>query len=108
MKTTLEALLQLQELDKHPRRRAVPESADSLRKRIPADVLLHYDRYRARGRKVTATVNNNGVCGGCHVSVTRGLIVALQRGDQIQVCGNCGRYLMLENAPATQAELQHS
>jgi predicted nucleic acid-binding Zn-ribbon protein len=98
MKQILETLFQLQELDDPSKHQAPPETLAALRKRLPQPVLAHYDRCRARRRKSVVVMDGNGVCGGCHMRASRGLLVALQRGDEIQVCENCGAYLLWEAA----------
>lgn len=81
----------------------VEKQAAALREQIPAPILGHYDRLRARGRKGLALVRNQ-VCTGCHMSVPIGKITVIMRGEDIQLCENCGRYLYLEDASvATEA-----
>jgi predicted nucleic acid-binding Zn-ribbon protein len=74
---------------------------EKLRAKIPAQVLGHYDRLAARGKKGVAAVRNQ-VCTGCHVQVPLGVTVTLMHGDDIQICENCGRYLYL--APAVETK----
>lgn len=96
MKELLENLSRLQSFDF-----AETESADAesqiagLRAKIPAQILGHYDRLIARGKKGIVPVRNQ-ICSGCHMRVPLGVILTLQRGDDIQVCDCCGRYLFLE------------
>ena len=65
-----------------------------LRGKIPAQILGHYDRLRARGKKGLAAVTNQ-VCAGCHMRLPLAVIMTLKRGQDMQVCDNCGRYLYL-------------
>jgi len=65
-----------------------------LRSKIPSQILGHYDRLRARGKKGLAVLRNQ-VCGGCHVQVPLGVVMTLKRGQDVQLCENCGRYLYL-------------
>ena len=102
MKETLESLLQLQTLDQAPAGHAGPAQIEATRKRIPEAVLGHYDRLRARGRKPVATASPKGVCGGCHMAVSRGQLAALQRGEAVQICEHCGRCLVYLPALETQ------
>jgi len=62
-----------------------------LRSKIPSQILGHYDRLRARGKKGLAAVRNQ-VCGSCHVQVPLGVVMTLKRGQDVQLCENCGRY----------------
>jgi len=78
--------------------KATETKAAQLRANIPKSILEHYERLRARGRKGIALVRNQ-VCTGCHMGVPIGMISTLMRGTNIQLCGNCGRYLYLP-APA--------
>ena len=65
-----------------------------LRGKIPAQILGHSDRLVARGKKgVTAIRGEN--CSSCHIRVPIGAITTLKRGEDIQLCENCGRYLFL-------------
>ena len=71
----------------------------ALRAKIPTQILAHYDRLRARGKKGVAVVRNQ-VCTACHMNVPRGTIMTLMGGTDIQLCECCGRYLYLPE-PAT-------
>jgi hypothetical protein len=75
-----------------------------LRQKIPAPILGHYDRLVARGKRGVAIVRNQ-VCSGCHMQIPMGTITVIMRGEDIQVCENCGRYLFLPDE--TDAELVH-
>jgi len=66
-----------------------------LRLQIPAPVLSHYDRMRARGKRGMAAVYNQSFA-GCHMRVTKATVIALMHGEDIQICENCGRYLYLQ------------
>jgi hypothetical protein len=72
-------------------------SEAELRARIPVQILGHFDRLVARGKKGVATVRNQ-VCTSCHMSVPIGVIVTLRQGQDIQLCESCGRYLYLPPA----------
>lgn len=105
MKSLMQNLLKLQTLEfgetHDPQAAAV---VAELRGKIPAPILGHYDRLRARGKKGVAAVNHQ-VCMGCHMQVPLGVILTLKHGQDIQLCENCGRYLCLpEENPAAQAE----
>jgi len=71
-----------------------------LRNRIPPQILAHYDRLVARGKKGIAAVHHQ-ICSGCHMSVPIGVILTLRHGDDIQLCENCGRYLYLDGPAET-------
>jgi predicted nucleic acid-binding Zn-ribbon protein len=87
-------------LDEAAKKQGLKRIAE-LRLQIPLPILNHYDRLVVRGKKGLAAVQNQ-TCTGCHVQVTRALVMNLKHGEDIQVCENCGRYLYLapENEPA--------
>jgi predicted nucleic acid-binding Zn-ribbon protein len=96
MKELLQNLLQLQTIEFSE----IENEGDDvrifeLRQKIPAQILGHYDRLVARGKKGIAAVRHQ-TCAACHMNVPLGSILTLQRGDDIQMCGNCGRYLYLD------------
>ncbi len=66
----------------------------ALRLQIPLPILNHYDRLGARGKKGVAAVRHR-ICTGCHVQVTKAVVINLMREEDIQICENCGRYLYL-------------
>ena len=67
---------------------------EELRARVPQQILAHYDRLVARGKKGVAIVRNQ-VCTGCHMRLPIGTINTLMQGQDIQLCDSCGRYLIL-------------
>ena len=66
----------------------------SVRLQIPLPILNHYDRQVARGKRGVAAVRHQ-TCTGCHAPVTEAVAINLRRGEDIQACENCGRYLYL-------------
>lgn len=76
-----------------------------LRETIPAQVLGHYDRLVARGKKGVAVVRNQ-VCTGCHMRLPIGTVNTLMQGADIQLCEICGRYLYLPD-PAESQFVEH-
>ncbi len=95
MKNLIENLLKLQTIELGGAPGAAPKKrAAELRAGIPAPILVHYDRLRARGKKGVAVIKGQ-TCGECHVQVPRNTVLILMNGTDIQLCGNCGRYLCL-------------
>ena len=95
MNSALQDLLELQALEfGETTGKKVEEQAGQLRGKIPLPVLAHYDRLRAREKKGVAVVRNQS-CTGCHMHVPIGQITVLMRGEDIQLCESCGRYLYL-------------
>ncbi|MGO8835927.1 MAG: zinc ribbon domain-containing protein [Limisphaerales bacterium] len=95
MNELLQNLIKLQSLqfgaDKNP---GVAGVMMDLRAKIPAQILGHYDRLVARGKKGVAAVHGQ-VCSGCHMQVPLGVVMTIRREEDIQLCENCGRYLYL-------------
>jgi predicted nucleic acid-binding Zn-ribbon protein len=89
---TLFALQQLEEQERPSSR----STAAALRKRIPGQILAHYDTQRARGRRTVAIVHND-ICGECHLRIPIAVAKALVVGADVQICTNCGRYLTLSS-----------
>jgi len=96
MRTTVENLFALQELQLQ----TTPGSAERdakitlLRSKIPAQILGHFDRLMAQGRKGVALVRN-GVCRECHIRVPFGTAASLVQPKDLYLCDSCGRYLLL-------------
>jgi predicted nucleic acid-binding Zn-ribbon protein len=101
MNNTLPNLWKLQALEfcEVPEKHADAQAAE-LRRKLPQPVLDHYDRLRARAKKGVAMVRNQ-VCTGCHMHVPIGQITVLMRGEDIQLCESCGRYLYLPDPAET-------
>jgi predicted nucleic acid-binding Zn-ribbon protein len=98
MNIVLQNLLKLQTIEfGETGEKNVEAQAAGLRGKIPQPILGHYDRLRARGKKGVALVRNQS-CTGCHMCVPIGLITVLMRGEDIQLCETCGRYLYLPDA----------
>jgi predicted nucleic acid-binding Zn-ribbon protein len=73
-----------------------------LRAQIPAQIMAHYDRLAARGKKGVAVIRRQ-VCCACHMQVPRSVVLTLMNNKDIQICDSCGRYLYLEDTPADPA-----
>lgn len=94
MNGILQNLLKLQEIEFGQEANKHKSQATKLRATIPAPILGHYERFRARSKKGISLVRNQ-VCGGCHMGVPVGIIATMMKGEGIQLCGSCGRYLCL-------------
>jgi len=96
MRTLVENLYALQELQLQTA--SVPADREAqiklLREKIPAQILGHFDRLMAQGRKGVALVRN-GVCRECHIRVPSGTAASLVQPKDLYLCDNCGRYLLL-------------
>jgi len=100
MNQIIETLLQLQAFEAGTCQNSTGDAEiKKLRQRIPAQVLTHYDRLRARGKQ-GATFVRHGVCGQCHMQLAIGLMASLHRRSDMHCCQNCGAYLsVVEEAP---------
>jgi predicted nucleic acid-binding Zn-ribbon protein len=98
MNELLQNLVKLQslEFEKITEKAADPAVAE-LRAKIPSQILGHYDRLVAHGKKGLAAVRDQ-VCTGCHMHVPIGVVTTLMHDTDIQLCDNCGRYLYLPEA----------
>ena len=103
MNSVLQDLLKLQALDfAEPTDKKSEAQAAALRGKIPQPIIGHYERLRVRGKKGVAVVRNQ-VCTGCHMHVPIGQINVLMRGEDVQLCESCGRYLYLPDQAETEA-----
>ena len=95
-------LLKLQALEfGETKEKDIESRMAELRAQIPAQILGHYDRLVARGKKGVAVVRNQ-VCSGCHMKLPIGTINTLMQGTDIRLCDSCGRYLYLPDPAETQ------
>jgi predicted nucleic acid-binding Zn-ribbon protein len=94
MRDLMEKLLALQSLEFGGRKTGKETERARLRAEIPEPILGHFDRLVARGKKGVAVIRR-GVCTECHLRVPLGNLLVLAKGTDIQICGNCGRYLQL-------------
>ncbi len=101
MNELLQNLVRLQSLEFE---NATGPAIAEVRAKIPSQILGHYDRLVARGKKGLAAVRDQ-VCTGCHMRLPIGVVTTLMHDTDIQLCDSCGRYLYLpEPAPAEAPE----
>ena len=93
MKSIVANLFELQNLHLQTKGSRVSEIG-ALRKKIPAQLLVNFDRSQLRGKKSVSIVRNC-VCNECHIQVPLGVVTSLASGEEMLRCGNCGRYLYL-------------
>ena len=104
MNSILQNLLKLQALEfGETTAKNVEAQTAELRGNIPQPIIGHYERLRVRGKKGIAVVRNQ-VCTGCHMHVPIGQINTLMRGEDVQLCESCGRYLYLPDPAETAAQ----
>jgi predicted nucleic acid-binding Zn-ribbon protein len=60
--------------------------------RVKPDVLKKYSSIRMR-RGLAMVPVKNGTCQGCNMNIPPQLFNTLQRGNSIEVCGNCNRII---------------
>lgn len=96
---TMERLLKIQELQlvqgEDP---ATHSELKQLREGIPPQVLGHADRLFQRGKKAVALIERT-VCTACRMGLPVGTVLTVRQGADIQLCGNCGRYLFIAPEP---------
>jgi predicted nucleic acid-binding Zn-ribbon protein len=103
MNIILQNLLKLQALEfGETSSKSVEAQSAELRAIVPPPIVNHYDRLRVRGKKGVAIVRNQ-VCTGCHMHVPIGQITVLMRGEDVQLCESCGRYLYLPDPAEAEA-----
>ena len=77
MKIMMQNLLKLQTLEFGETKDArTTTTVAELRTKIPAPILAHYDRLRARGKKGLAAVRNQ-VCTSCHMQLNLAVVMTL-------------------------------
>jgi len=97
MNILLQNLIKLQSLEfGEIKEKNAEASIAELRGKIPPQIIAHYDRLLARGKKGVAAVRNQ-VCTGCHMRVPIGVVATLMHDTDIQICESCGRYLYLSD-----------
>jgi predicted nucleic acid-binding Zn-ribbon protein len=103
VETVIEGLLELVRLDVQLRktgketaeRGRVEEAINSVRVKLPAPILGHFDRQKSRGKLGIAPVRG-GVCGACHLKMPLGHVAELRhKQDDLALCDNCGTYIYL-------------
>ena len=102
MNELLQNLIKLQSLDfEETTEKNAGTTVSELRAKIPPQILGHYDRLAAQGKKGVTPIRGQ-VCSSCHIRVPVGAIMTLKRGADIQLCENCGRYLYLVDEPEAE------
>jgi len=98
MNELLQNLIKLQSLEfREIKEKNADTTIAELRGKIPPQILGHYDRLLAKGKKGVAAVRNQ-VCTGCHMRVPIGVVTTLMHDTDIQLCESCGRYLYLADS----------
>jgi predicted nucleic acid-binding Zn-ribbon protein len=95
MKNVIYQLLELQQLELGITKFEgdTKKEIQRLRNLIPPQVIGHYDRMMAKGKKGVSVVRHK-VCTECHMALASGVYAKLVRGDDIVICDTCGRYLI--------------
>lgn len=70
------------------------QNIETMRSRIPADMLTRYNRLRISGVGVASELK--GICGHCRLNVAVGDLNRMRRGAASPVCPNCGVFLRLQ------------
>ncbi|MEO8204578.1 MAG: hypothetical protein ABI615_00250 [Chthoniobacterales bacterium] len=84
----------------------VSRQIESVRAMIPTAILSHHDRIRSRGKPSVAPVTR-GHCGACHLVLSRGRLVDLQRNaGALNICDHCGVFIYLVEGEQTDLPIQ--
>ena len=66
---------------------------DELAEAVDSGIRSKYERlFKQKGQNVVVGIQH-GVCGGCHMQLSRATIVTCQAEQEIVTCTNCGRIL---------------
>ena len=103
MNTLLQNLARLQAIEfKEVTEKDAQTVIAELRGKIPPQIIGHYDRLVAKGKKGVTAVRGQ-TCTGCHMQVPLAVVMTLKHGTDIQLCENCGRYLYLLDTAQVEA-----
>jgi predicted nucleic acid-binding Zn-ribbon protein len=96
MRAIVENLYTQQQMLLQPKPASKEQTAciQQLREKVPVQILGHFDRLIAQGRRGVALVRH-GICGECHLRISSGTAASLVQPKDVYVCDNCGRYLLL-------------
>lgn len=109
----MQRLRQLSELDdartslkpKSTKLAALNAEIETVRQLLPTAITYHYDQCRSRSKLAIAPVRR-GICGACHLSMTRSSYANLHRsGSALHVCENCGVFIYLDESEAPGPEV---
>ncbi|MEY3897088.1 MAG: hypothetical protein RLZZ214_2609 [Verrucomicrobiota bacterium] len=108
----MQRLRQLAELDearaalktKSTKLAALNAEIESVRQLLPTAITYHYDQCRSRNKPAIAAVRR-GICGGCHLTMTRSSYANLHSGGALHVCENCGVFIYLDEGESSGPEL---
>lgn len=78
-----------------PRRRRPDLEAQrtAARKRLPADVVVLYDRALRSGREPLVVKLVSGICSGCNLQLATSIAQRVRRSRSLAACPHCGRLL---------------
>lgn len=99
----MQSLLRLQSIEFSESKTDQDAAVQELRQQVPPQILGHYDRLVARGKKGVALVRHQ-TCTACHMKIPLGAVMTLRHGDDIVLCESCGRYLQLDETPEPAPE----
>jgi hypothetical protein len=80
---------------------ALGKALEKQRKKIPAPILSHHDRIKAKGRRSVAPVQD-WICRACFISIPVGSRQQLTHADDLFICENCGAYIYLPDGTASR------
>ncbi len=102
MKTKVDELLKLQELEKQlkslkssKKKKEIKEEIFLLKSQIPMDILNRFARLSSRFGNALVKAND-GICHGCFINLPSSQASEINYSESLYVCQNCGRFLYLD------------
>lgn len=89
---TLGSFSLLVKLQEEERRAGTDDQIELLRKEVHDSLLARYDKLKKRFPNPVVPVKN-GVCTGCFLKVSTGLMGKIKGQTDLLVCENCGRFI---------------
>lgn len=87
---------------------ALNAEIECVRQLLPTAITQHYDQCRSRNKPAIAAVRR-GICGGCHLTMTRSSFANLHRsGGALHVCENCGVFIYLDESGDPGTDVSNS
>jgi PTS system nitrogen regulatory IIA component len=115
MKSTLNQLIQLQELnfakeEQKASKSKMPltqleKSIAEIRQKLPPEVAERYDRLQ-KHYPLAVIPLAHGSCSRCGLAVPPAVVNAVKAGEQLQTCPHCGRFLYLPDTVVRQPKKQ--
>jgi uncharacterized protein len=73
------------------------QKRDDLVKKVPADLMIRYERIRNRNNGVGMISVWKGICNGCHMKLPPQLYIEVQKSAELLSCPNCSRIIYFQD-----------